>query len=346
MNFSLPPLSSILKKEYVIHLLILAVYFFMMEYGLGSTPLAQSRVLIRMNFMVVPLIFYINIFWLIPRFLKHKKWVKYSVYSTLTILFFELLRASYFYFGSAHSSEESFIGLFFNIFNLLGATSLGFVLSFAYRFTKDWILNLALIEKLKAEKANMELAYLKSQVDPHFLFNTLNSLYAMALEEKSTRTADGIAQLGTLMRYNLHDAQSEFISLQKEIDYLQKYIALQKLRLTDINKLEVTLNITPETLDDVTIAPMLLLPIIENVFKYGVSQIQETSISISFEYKDGKFLLNTSNSLPNQSIKQTSSGVGLRNVEQRLSLLYKNKYTFSYSEKNGEFLTNLELELN
>ena len=134
---------------------------------------------------------------------------------------------------------------------------------------------------LEKEKSTAELNSLKQQINPHFLFNTLNSLYALGIEEKSKKTADGIAKLGTLMRYNLNDAQKELIPLSKEINYIKEYIELQELRLTNNNKL--TINILESGIDDYQIAPLLLIPFIENAFKYGVSATEKTKIDLKIK---------------------------------------------------------------
>lgn len=336
------------KLEVWIHSILLVSYLILMEYGLGSSFDSFDKNIIRMNFLSVPLIFYTNAFWLIPRYLKKRKWLKYFLLLILIAPLIDILRSiiTVMVFNEVEGSVLIRFGqAFFNDSSLGGGVFLGFLFSFAYRFTKDWILNLSLIEKLDAERASMELAFLKSQVDPHFLFNTLNSLYAVALEENSSTTADGIAKLGTLMRYNLHDSQSEYISLRKEIEYIEKYVDLQQLRTTEKNTVQFEVEIEASILDEKKIVPMLLIPLIENAFKYGVSPTEETTISIHLKIAKEKLIMDVENTIIQNIKPEHSTGVGMSNLKERLTLLYPGKHDYSHKKKGDTFEAHLQLEL-
>lgn len=336
------------KLEIWIHAILLIAYLVVMEYGLGSTFDTFNKNIIRMNFLSVPLIFYTNAFWLIPRYLKKRKWLKYFLLLILIAPLIDILRSivTVIVFNEVEGNVLiRFAQAFFNDSSLGGGVFLGFVFSFAYRFTKDWIINLTLIEKLDAERATMELAFLKSQVDPHFLFNTLNSLYAVALEENSSATADGIAKLGTLMRYNLHDSQSEFISLRKEIEYIEKYVDLQKLRTTEKNTIQFNVEIDDTLLDQKQVIPMLLIPLVENAFKYGVSPTEETTISIQLKAEKEKLVLDVENTIIQNINPENSTGVGINNLKERLQLLYPDKHSLNSKKKGNTFQAHLKLEL-
>ncbi len=191
--------------EATMQTLVWISYFLLFPGTLGTFWDDKGPYTIAIIAITFPLVFLLNTYVLIPRYLKTRRWFFYILAASI---------ATIFWFGV--------VTLIFDLekFRMVGmpiSIAAGAVIaSFAYRFTRDWLINIGIIERLKAEKVSMELTFLRSQVDPHFLFNTLNSLYAVALEEKSMRTADGIAQLGTLMRYNLHDSQTDFISLEKE----------------------------------------------------------------------------------------------------------------------------------
>ena len=339
------------RTEVVIHVVVLILYFLFMELGLGdSVRESFDMYKVRNLFISVVIVFYVNAFWLIPKYLKEKRWVAYIFLVFLLTQVLDSIRTlitvSFFvdeYIG------DSFIYTFANVYldndSISGGAFLGILLSSGYKFSKDWIINLGVIEKLKAEKSSAELAFLKSQVDPHFLFNTLNSLYATALEEGSTQTADGIAQLGTLMRYNLHDSQADFIPIQKEIDYVEKYIALQKLRITDLNEVNFTVDIPADSLQEVHIPPMLFIPFIENAFKYGVHPIEQSFITIAIQLKNNTLTLQTSNSIIQHTSVQESTGVGLQNVKNRLDLLYPAKHKLSHQAENDVFGVQLEIDI-
>lgn len=190
----------------------------------------------------------------------------------------------------------------------------------------------------------MELAYLKSQVNPHFLFNTLNSLYALALVEKAVVTADGVAKMGTLMRYSLHDSQAEKISLNKEIHYIENYIELQKLRISEAVKPNIEVVIDIDENNNQKIAPMLLMPFIENAFKYGISSSNKNAISIKISLAGNLLELVVSNLI--HKIKMLDeSGIGLKNVENRLQLIYPNRFSLKCSKKENVFIVHLNIKL-
>ena len=196
---------------------------------------------------------------------------------------------------------------------------------------------------LEKEKAASELNALKQQVNPHFLFNTLNSLYALGIEEKGEKTADGIAKLGTLMRYNLNDAQKEFISLGKEIDYIKKYIELQELRLTPNNKLHV--NIAETNLENYQIAPLLLIPFIENAFKFGLSSRGQTKIDLKIKVENHQLVLHLFNTIIKNRQEKDGNGIGISNTRKRLAKLYPQKYELIIEETADEFEVHLEIKL-
>ncbi len=196
---------------------------------------------------------------------------------------------------------------------------------------------------LEKEKSASELNALKQQVNPHFLFNTLNALYALGIEEESQKTADGIAKLGTLMRYNLNDAQKEYISLNKEIDYIKKYIELQELRITSNNELRI--NLLQGNLDKYQIAPLLLIPFIENAFKYGISTTEQTFLKLDITIHDNCLRMELVNTIIHQKEAKSSNGIGLSNTRKRLAALYPKQYELIIEETPTEFEVHLEVHL-
>jgi two-component system LytT family sensor kinase len=170
-------------------------------------------------------------------------------------------------------------------------------------------------------------------------------MYALALEENSPKTADSIIKLSALMRYNLHDSNEELIPLKKETEYIEKYIALQKLRLNENNKVEVTINFDNEHFIETKIAPLLLIPFVENVFKYGVSPSKSTEISIHIFITDNFLELKTINDIVEPSANIVKNGVGLRNVKNRLELLYATKYELTYGANTSKYYVHLKIKL-
>jgi LytS/YehU family sensor histidine kinase len=270
---------------------------------------------------------------LIPILAKNRKWLLYFVFVILLFLLIEGVRI-------IANSTMQFLG----DENISVSFVLSLGMSWLFTTTRDWFVSLRLIEKLKAEKLVTEIAYLKTQVDPHFLFNTLNAMYALALEEESPKTADSIIKLSTLMRYNLHDSNTEFISIEKEINYIEKYIALQKLRLNENNRLDVDIKVDANDTTNVKIAPLLLIPFIENAFKYGVSPSKETEIKIKIHADYEAIELRISNTFIFNTNNSELKGVGLQNVEKRLNLLYPKQHTLISNQSGKMYYTHLVIK--
>ncbi|MCB0703927.1 MAG: histidine kinase [Saprospiraceae bacterium] len=326
--------------------LLLSYFFLEMWDHDWEGPRYPGRTIFSAFFLSGVITFYLNTYWLIPKFLGTKKWVLYILVLIAYVVLLEIIRSTVLaIIIPGPGFVSNFKSLFWGIINSTGAAVFGLVLSFAYRFTRDWIININVITRLHSEKTEMELAFLKSQVDPHFLFNTLNNLYALALEENGTKTADGIAKLGTLMRYNLHDSSAEAISLEKEIDYIQKYIDLQLLRVSSNNQVEFHKEIPEAEARVEKIAPMLLIIFVENAFKYGISPSESGKIIIQLKLEQQQLSMQVVNNIVNKSVSQEPGGLGLQNVRNRLELLYPKKHELVTSEEAGTFQVNLSINL-
>ncbi len=189
--------------------------------------------------------------------------------------------------------------------------------------------------------------FLRSQINPHFLFNALNTIYGTALQENATRTSEGIEMLGDMMRFMLEENMEKQILLSKELQYLEHYIALQKLRIGSNPMVTIESSIDAPA-PGVCIAPMLLIPFVENAFKHGISFQQPSFIRINLQLQDRSLLFEVSNSRPPRPAKdpeQRAGGIGLNNVKQRLLLLYPQRHELLIKENEKEFMVQLRLRL-
>ena len=197
-------------------------------------------------------------------------------------------------------------------------------------------------QETENEKLNTELSFLKSQINPHFFFNTLNNIYSLAVV-KSEQTAPAVMKLSSIMRYILTETQSNFVPIQNEIDFIKNYIDLQLVRLTD----KVHVNFIAETDNENTqIAPLLFISFVENAFKYGISTKEKTSIDIKIVTSNDKVSFTVNNTIvkaDNGIIDKT--GIGINNVKRRLELLYPHKYTLSVVDNGNEFIVHLDIIL-
>ncbi|MBK5286245.1 MAG: histidine kinase, partial [Bacteroidia bacterium] len=198
--------------------------------------------------------------------------------------------------------------------------------------------------ELQKDNLQLELNALKAQVNPHFLFNTLNNIYSLALR-KSEKTPEMILKLSDMMRYLLYECNVAQVPLQKEINFINNYIELEKIRHDKNVKIDFSLT---GNLDDSEIAPLLLIPFVENSFKHGVNALVGKGwVDIRLNIMNKKLSLVVVNSKPeNNNGTGKEKGIGLENVKKRLELLYPGKYTLSIEPQEEKFLVNLSVDIN
>jgi two-component system, LytTR family, sensor kinase len=194
--------------------------------------------------------------------------------------------------------------------------------------------------ELSKEKDAMELAFLKSQINPHFLFNTLNNLYGLSLSEPD-KTPDAIVQLSDMMRYMLYESNSDKVLLEKEIAYLKSYIDLQKLRYFGTTFIDFKIN---GDLNHQQIAPLLLISFVENAFKHGDVFDEAHPLSMTLNISEKQLIFDVKNKIHNKN-KEEIGGFGVKTVERRLALLYPNKHKLTAHNNKNIFESHLEIEL-
>jgi two-component system LytT family sensor kinase len=217
--------------------------------------------------------------------------------------------------------------------------------SIAYFFLKEWAKADVVRVKLEANQLSTEIKFLRSQVNPHFLFNTLNNLFSMAQGKGNDDLADGISKLSGMMRYMIYDSNAESVPLNKEIEYLEDCITLNKLRYAD-DEVIATFDY-PAHPGNVTIAPMLFIPFVENAFKHGVAIGQTSAIDIAIIISNQKLIFTCINAKHNaiKKMEDEQSGIGLENVKRRLDLLYPDKHNLRITEEDGKYIVKLEIDL-
>lgn len=284
-------------------------------------------------------LFYLNALVLIPRFLYKRS---LAVFAGLHVL----LLAVYIIIGWAnrvwlapdpHFNWNGHILITFFIFLFMLAAST------AYQMSRDRVKADKLAKEKENENLKTELSLLRSQVSPHFMFNVLNNMVALA-RKQSDQLEPSLIKLSSLMRYMLYDADGDRVSLEKEIDYLQSYIDLQKQRFGK----NVTINTNFNDIDGAyEIEPMLLIPFVENAFKHGTGFMEDARIEISLKVKHSLLQFEVSNRYNNntEEVKDKTSGIGLTNVKRRLNLLYGNRHGLFINKKDGWFTSSLQLNL-
>jgi len=245
------------------------------------------------------------------------------------------------YFPEARAYPFFFLPKFFiegaSIYLVVG------VYAMAY-FVRAWYEQQRLAQELRQQKTDAELQLLRSQVHPHFIFNTLNNIYSHALQ-KNDDVPELIHRLSSFLSYNLYDTQCEKIDLVKELEYIQSYIALEKLRYGD--RLDVAVNVY-DPLKGIQICPLLLLPIVENCFKHGVASSLDTCwIRLDVMARQGLLTINVENSIGkwSEAMRAHRNGLGLENVRKRLAIIYPGRHELKVVEEEDSYMTTLKITI-
>lgn len=306
---------------------------------------------------------YFNLYFLIPRFLEKGRFAEYMLYLLATILVTAALIVPGYYVSawiSASTFEQLYQRkpeqyLFFFQVNTLPSTVASMTLGMSIKLTKNWIqskrreqaLEKAKLE-LEKEKLETELKFLKSQFNPHFLFNTINSIFVL-INKNPKMASESLAKFSDILRYQLYECNEQQIPLSQELNYLENFIELQKLR-HDHN--EVTLTQQAEILHtgNLVIAPFVLMPFVENAFKHVSKHRDITNwIDLNLRLKENELRLEVSNSTSLHNGSSTEfmkhGGIGLKNVKRRLDLLYPNQHQLAIREDGEGFHVTLTLQL-
>ncbi len=287
----------------------------------------------------------INMYILIPYFLKQERYALYILLFIVNLLLFTQLNTWFFshfidyifpdyYFISYHSNTK-----------LISIFSIFLISTTLIKLSEDWFYfnrNENRELKQRNQQIQSQLASLRSQINPHFLFNSLNVIYALAIENKD-HTKDAIVQLSDILRYIIYDANTEKISLKDELALLKKYIAFQKLRQHESQNITFEEDVQDE---DFSIYPMLLLPLIENSFKHGIKgDIENTFINISIKQHNKNFQFYIENNASKDSVNNnhTYSGLGLDNIKKNLEIVYPETHTLDIQKTEDKFIVTLKL---
>lgn len=305
------------------------------EYKIGSVP----GLLFTLSGVIHMIIFYANAFYIYPKLFNKRFWWLYVI--TVFILIAGSFQLKYYilitWFTEASKAAETYPFIF-------PASIVVLIISIVYRRVIDRIRYEKEQKEKQAQQLITELKFLRSQVSPHFLFNVLTNLVSLA-RKKSDKLEPSLIMLSDLMRYMLYDTQGKKVPLSKEIEYLNSYVELQKLRFGNDVEIENTVNINADT--NHTIEPMLLIPFVENAFKHGIGSFKDPSIKIKLTVVENELFFEAQNKLEDEpdNSKDQNSGIGINNVKIRLKLLYKGKYSLKIEDQKNIFHVKLTLDL-
>jgi len=284
------------------------------------------------NHFFLLIFFYINFFILVPYFYFNKKFIVfyfsivicYCITSYFPIL---ITHHNYLLYGR---NFPYYLGQ--SMFKFLSV----FIFSILIKTNNKW-------KYAEQKKINAELSFLKAQINPHFLFNTLNSIYSTAITENAKNTSTAVVKLSALLRYITSVTDKQFVPLSKELAYIGNYIDLQKNRFQDTIQLTYTVE---GEITDQQIVPLVLIAFIENAFKHGVNPEEESFIHISIAVKEATLTFNIRNNKVNQTQEpELSSGLGIDNTKKRLQLIYPNKHLLQIDNTAKQFAVSLTIQI-
>ncbi|MEM9547899.1 MAG: histidine kinase [Bacteroidota bacterium] len=311
-----------------------SAFFVNLNYLVKETTPYKSWLLFELSVLPVKIACaYTVAYFLMPRFLYRKKYWAFILSSSASMVFFGyILYLDYKY--RVYPIMEFKGEIYFNLEFFYKSLELVYITSLVVciKFFQTYLHQEKVEHELRQEKTTAELNYLKSQIQPHFLFNTLNNLYGMVLS-KDKQAPNTIVKLSEMLGYMLYDSASDTVLLKDELENLENYIALEKIRYD--RKLDLIVNAS-DIPDSVEIAPMLLVPFVENAFKHGPAKEDGVSkISIDIAYADGVFTFKVDNSFSKDEMdERIQSGIGLSNVKKRLELIYPDKHTLTISDED------------
>jgi sensor histidine kinase YesM len=331
----------------VLHLVywIFAWGFTNLIFGYGDLLNPPSLLYSTIILLIAAGVSYWIVYFLIPRFLIPGQYGFFLIFLLFTIIVsldLEMITTLVFIIFLEKFQVMNFYQETRDIYSLLSGTYFIVLLSVAIKLTEFWYREQGRKQVALKEKVEAELKLLKSQIHPHFLFNTLNNIYSLALQ-KSDQAPDAVLKLSGLLDYFIYHGENEKVVLSKELELIQNYIELEKLRYGDRLELDFLVEGDP---GDVSIAPLLLIPLVENSFKHGISRSrnnQRLTIKLVISGRNLDFYIE--NTKPSgDSPGEKAGGMGLSNLRKRLDLLYHNSYSFEIKSEDNRYLVSLKLE--
>lgn len=338
-------------RVWLLHLSFWCVYLTFFLYRISSFQRDREVnwgsifVLVTLHISITMLIAYLNYFYLLPRLLERKKIGQYLLEFSVPFALLMFLRVylERYLLDDFSGQMRHLYSTMFIVQLVLGNL---FIVIFVamLRFAEDWFTLEAKTKAIENEKLTAELNFLKAQINPHFLFNTLNNLYYLAYTQ-SPNTTEVIEKLSQMMRYMIYDSNYPQVPLSKEVEYMQNYISLEKLRLN--NQIPICFEVKGKP-EEVLIVPLIFITFLENAFKHGVSNNHPNAwvkILIDLKGKDCVYMVENSKIPSTAPDTGKKSGIGLQNVQRRLELSYPGRYRLEVKDLPDRYAVQLNLTL-
>ena len=295
------------------------------------------------------LVFYLNYFQLIEKILFQRKTGKFLLYNFLLVVivgaavhFWQVATMPAMPNSKAMQQKIPNLETFFLIRDILTMVIVA-ILSVAIKMTGKWYITEAQRQEEKKERTEAELKNLRQQLNPHFLFNTLNNIYAL-IALSPVKAQESMLELSKLLRYVLYENNGNFVLLERELNFIHNYVELMRIRLTNNVEMKINIDVVEK---DKAVAPLLFITLIENAFKHGISSSQPSFVDIDIHQNNDKQLNCTirNSYFPKDDSDQSGSGIGLDNLRRRLEILYPHKHILRTEKENDTFVAELIIPL-
>lgn len=345
MNFS--PVNT--TKFIALHLLfwVGVWFFFLYFFSYNSNDIPYAAWFSSFLLPVAMITTYFTVYFLLPKYLYTKKYNVFILYSIYTLvissyliivsIFICFIFLSNLKIANMSLLSRNFWFVLILVYLVVGLVSFVSLLNHNFKTdSKNKELQNKILET-QLQIKNQELQYLKKQIHPHFLFNTLNTIYGFAIKQ-SKDTPEIILKLSNLLDYILYQVNKPKVSLKEEVLHIKEYIDLEKIRFQDTLKVKFNSN---EISEEIEIAPMLLIPFVENAFKHGNLIEGFLTVEIVISVSDNKLNFFIKNTFSNDDEDKNETGIGLENIQKRLNLLYENNYQLKIEKRENWFQVNL-----
>ena len=291
---------------------------------------------------LLAMLIYLNLLVLIPRYAQQKKIASYIFLLLGSLGLYALLKNAHdVYLNGYVLGDESRKSLFYNTYYNFSIAIFYLAFNVALHLSKAWYFQRELIQKMEVEKLSSELEYLKAQINPHFVFNSINTIY-FQIEKQNATARESLSAFSEMLRYQLYECNGKEIVIEKEINYLKNYVELQRMRKDESYNISF---VVEEGTKGFTISPLLLIPFVENAFKHVSHHANNNDVRIRLGRHENNFVLSVFNTKEGKANNSEYTGIGLKNAKRRLELLYKDRHELVIDNRPDSFEINLSLRI-
>ena len=332
------------KLDHVIFWTItVAFHMFTRVSLISSAGIGQFLLEVVVRNGLLACVVYLNLLVLIPVFAQRQKLLLYAVLICVSLMCYALLKNLHDVYLYGYILEEpEHRNILHNTFYNISIAIFYVAFSVALHLSREWYTQRELIRKIEIEKLNTELEYLKAQINPHFLFNSINTIY-FQIEKQNQTARDTLSSFSEMLRYQLYECNGKEVRVEKEVSYLKNYVGLQRMRKDE--NYSITFS-TGENVQGFNLAPLLLIPFVENAFKHVSHFAKGNEIKINLNRDEGHFYFSVYNTKDITKKPDDEGGIGLRNVQRRLELIYNGRHRLEVEDLPESFRVELTIQLN